>query len=432
MDLVPILPPRPLWTDRQLIAAADLTAEQTLQDARLARLRRFALGWGVVAGFEVQIAGAGLLIRSGYGFSPLGAEIYLAGDLPWTGVLADLTRACVSGSGPGCDRPARDGGPVDDAIYEAWIVARPETLVSCPRAHLPAGCATAGHDWAYSRQSGAIRVEVVCTLPVGLLPDARDCAAVQALLAGGDVPMPPDLPDLLPLAQVRFRVDGLIAVTKDTRRRLLPLSQLQAALACCDCADTDDGNDAPQNDTVNDTVNDTINDTFNDTVPDSVWDAPFDHLLGDLLDDFTGFIPVPQVNLQLRLEEVFDTALGPLSPGRGGFLKDPLQAFAAAALVTTAAGLRKWLAGDYAGIYETSRGNILQPLSTTQRLKPLGDLIADTPNIDLLRARHGQTPVPEVALIELGATRRDNDGLLAGGAAMLGFVQLRLQQMFVG
>jgi len=37
-------PPRPLWSDRMMIAAADLAAEQAFQDAQRARLRAHALG----------------------------------------------------------------------------------------------------------------------------------------------------------------------------------------------------------------------------------------------------------------------------------------------------------------------------------------------------------------------------------------------------
>ena len=67
-------PKRPNWTDRQMIAAADLRAEQDWQDAQLSRLRRLALGWGVVAGLEVVRDGTGVRIEPGYGISAAGSE----------------------------------------------------------------------------------------------------------------------------------------------------------------------------------------------------------------------------------------------------------------------------------------------------------------------------------------------------------------------
>lgn len=422
MQPIPIHPRRPLWTDRQLITAADLTAEQTLQDARLARLRRYALGWGVVAGFEVVIDTQGLRIRAGYGISPLGAEVYLADDLLWPEALTHLVAACAPGPAGICDQPGpRSSVSVDETLHEAWIVLRPETLVSCPRAHVPAGCASAGNDWAYSRQTGALQIDVVCSLDAGLLPDARGCDTVQTLFAGGDVPLPPDLPDMLPLAHVSFSALGLFTVSTATRRRLLPLSELQAALACCDCAPPGDaGNDLPQN----------------DDVTDSVWDAPFDHALGDLLDDFEGALPAPRKDLRLRLAQIFADETSPFVRPHAGFLRDPLQACAAAAMVTRMADFDDWQAGRFSDIFDRLRGlnigGIRLPGMTDLSSQTLAQLLARTQNIEALKTGYGTTPVKDVPVIELAAAVLDEARLTPGAAAMLGFVQLRLAQMFQG
>ena len=418
MDLIPTLPRRPLWTDRQLIAAADLTAEQTWQDARLARLRRYALGWGVVAGFEVEIAGAGLLVRPGYGITPLGHEIYLAAPLPLPDVLACLLATCAPGLGGSCDIPAVVIGEADQLEFGAWLVLCPDTVQSCPRPGVAAGCDHPGQSWALSRQSGALRIEVVCGLDAGLLPDARSCPDIQDLFAGGDVPLPPDVPDMLPLVQVNFGTLGLFSVTTATRRRLLPLAELQAVLSCCDCTQLPD---PPQNDTINDTIN--------DTVVDDVWDNPLDHVLADLLDEFDGFFPDRKRDPLRKLAEVFRAGGIGVQPG---FLRDPLQAFVAAAVVSSADEFQLWVDGDFEAIYTAARGRGGPAGPRDLARQTLGQLTRDTPNLADVRAQFGTTPVSDVMTLDPDVILLGGRNLDPGSAAMLRFVQLRLKQMVQG
>lgn len=415
MDLIPIPPRRPLWTDRQLIAAADLTAEQDWQDAQLARLRRYALGWGVVAGLEVVIEGPGLVVKPGYGITPLGHEVYLAAQLPLPDVLACLLATCAPGLGGNCDNPQVFVGEADQLEFDAWLVLCPDSVQSCPRPAVAAGCAHPGQGWALSRQSGALRVEVVCGLEAGLLPHDRDCADIQALFAGGDVPLPPEVPDMLPLAHVSFGTLGIFSVATATRRRLLPLAEVQAVLACCDCAEVPDP--PPQNDTVN------------DVVVDDVWDSPLDHDLGDLLDAFDGFFPDRRRDPLRKLVDVFrqrGVVIGPT------FLREPLQACAAAAIVSTGPALQDWIDGNYPAIFTAARGPGGLLLPQDLRLRTLGQLVAASPNVAGLRAEFGAEPVRNILKLDRGGAVFGNRTPDPGVVAMLGFVQLRLDQMLQG
>lgn len=411
MDLIPIPPRRPLWTDRQLIAAADLTAEQDWQDAQLARLRRYALGWGVVAGLEVVTEGPGLVVKPGYGITPLGHEVYLPAQLPLPDVLGHLLATCAAGLGVNCDNPAVFIGEADQLEFGAWLVLCPDILQSCPRPGVAAGCDHPGQSWTLSRQSGALRVEVVCGLQAGLLPDARDCADIQALFAGGDVPLPPDVPDMLPLAHVSFGTLGIFNVTTATRRRLLPLAEVQAVLACCDCTDIPDP--PPQN----------------DTVTDDVWDAPLDHELGDLLNAFDGFFPDLKRDPLRKLSDVFKKT-GNLP--RPNVFRDPLQAMAAAALVDDVEQFQLWVDGDDLAIYAAARGRGGPFGQRDIPRQTLDQLISTSPNVAELRLQFGATPVSDILNLDRGGMVFGAKTLEPGAAAMLGFVQLRLRQMLQG
>lgn len=415
MELVPVLPKRPLWTDRQLIAAADLKAEQGWQDAQLARLRRYALGWGVVAGLEVIYTEDGALqIGPGYAVSPLGHEVYLAEALTWEEIKAALLAACLPEYCGSCDDPRGLPDAVTEVSYEAWIVVRPDLVQSCPRPLIAEGCGNAGNAWALSRQSGALKFEVVCALEAGLLPDARPCPEVQALFAGGVVPMPPDLPDMVPLAHIGFTVFGIESITMATRRRLLPLSEVQAALTCCDCQTPVPVTPTPVEPTPVEP-------------PASVWKDPLSHRFTELFAESAGFFPDPVRDPSRSVASVFATRG---TPPLGRFIKDPLEAFVAAAVVVTEADLALWQAGDFAKIVTTAaKGPVFGPRGGTGlRSMTLAQVMTKSPNVAAFLTAHGDEQVKALDDLVAAGPRDDSPGV----RAILLFVQLRLDQMLKG
>lgn len=339
MEPVFIMPRRPLWVDRQMIAAADLTAEQDWQDAQRARLRRFALGWGVVAGFEVIKGGDGLRIKKGYGLTPMGHEIYLPDDLNWEGIGKDLRAACHPSAENACSDLS--GQSSDGESGAAWIVARLVDAASCPRPGVPEGCAHAGNHWAYTRNATGVQFEICCNLDPAMLLPASDCDEAAALLKEGAVPMPDDLDfDVLPIAAIQFGSDGIETVTVVGRRRLLPMSLLQDALACCSCHETE-----PVEPT----------DPVIPTEPDgTIWDKLPDGELGDVFADFGGFFVDPEFWNFVDINGVFKSESFKEKVDNAGLALPIFKSFASAQLVTDQDQLSLWLKGEYLELYKTS------------------------------------------------------------------------------
>lgn len=284
MSILTETPLRPKWTDRQRISAADLTAEQLWHDAQLSRLRRLALGWGVVAGLEVRGMANTLTIRPGYGITAAGSEVYLPSELSVTDVFERLCTACGT-VGNICSAPNPATG--QNPPITGWLVLKPVLQESCPRPTVPEGCAHPASAMAFSRQGSALEVVFLCELPENLQRQDPDCASAEAYLDRRPVPMPEIGDDILPLAQVTTVSGRLGAVDMDRRKRLLPLSVLQDVVACCSCHE--DEGETP-------------------TPPDpgtKPWDLPSEFTFGELIETIHDAFPTPEVVFDKSIEDIF-------------------------------------------------------------------------------------------------------------------------------
>lgn len=330
-------PKRPKWSDRQLIAASDLASEQAWSDAQLNRLRSYAHGWGVVAGLGVSRSGDTVDVLPGYGITPTGHEVYVPQLLVLQNASAALIQTCATVWGGSCDvLPTEDGDEGGDT-RTAWLVIRPGVVDTCPRAGVPEGCGHPGNQRNMSRQGAIMTLELICDLPQEYQAGDADCETYQALLKGGTMPMPAPLTNILPIAELTYTRGGLQDLTIETRRRLLPVSVLQGALACCECSHEEP--EEPDED---------------DGEVRGPWDNPFDGRLDELIAEFEGFLPESELALDLTLDEIFTTRSGsPFGRARDA-TRDALllQSLAAAALVQNAASHADFARGNYAKIYK--------------------------------------------------------------------------------
>lgn len=438
MTVIETDPPRPLWSDRMMIAAADLVAEQLYQDAGLARLRAHMLGWGVVAGFEAMIEGETLVIAPGYGMTAQGREVYLAQHVTLADLSSLVVAACRPGGTADCDDLVATHVPPPAAPLRAWVVARVAQVEGCPRPTLPEGCAHPGQVWQMSRQAGAITIGIACAVDPAYLAAPADCAAMRALRDGAPVPMPALLEDMLVLAEVeRDTAGGPSTVTTATRRLLLPVAVLQDMLACCDCL----GDEVP--DPEPEPEPEPGPEPGPDGRDESVWDYPAKWTLADLIDDLAGFFPRGAGDLALPLWEVFRD--GPAMAHLPHAQRLLLRSFAAAAVVSTTADFASWDGGQYLSVMATAanrlrggRGVALSGSAIAAGLAgagpdplnvSLGDLAAMTPNIPDLRSSRGGLTV-RLLLSYSPARVRDERALIgAGPAAMLAWMHGRLSEM---
>jgi hypothetical protein len=235
----------PLYSDRQIVRAEDLTLDRTSRDAELARLRRYLHGWGVVAGLVPFLDGSKLALSRGYGVTPSGREVFLPDTIVVEGVLGKRVVACCGPGKAGCELVSEetagtDGGVSADPVT-AWLVARPAASPGDLRAGVPADCEHPATTLLPSRTCGGVALGLLCSLPELHEPSRTDCAAVTRLIRGvrGGPPDPVDLPppvlpgdDLLVLARLVVR-DGAVEVHLGPRRTLLPTWVLQEWIVAC-------------------------------------------------------------------------------------------------------------------------------------------------------------------------------------------------------
>ncbi|KGK41935.1 hypothetical protein LH51_10980 [Nitrincola sp. A-D6] len=279
--------------DRQLIAAADLTAEQRWQDAQLMRLRRLALGWGVVAGLEVSAKGDGIVIAPGYGITAAGSEVYLPDKFYWSGLPKRIAKTCGDGSNPCSDPTERktEGSPASGA----WLVLVPQPVESCPRPTVPEGCAHPGSAFAYTRQGMGLIPELRCELPEHLLRQLPDCKRVKAFLEDAPVPMPEIEDDILPLAWISCDKKEQVAIEMERRRKLLPLSLLQDMISCCNCTEPVMPDPEPEPEPIP------------EPKPDvgSAWENPHSSPIGRLIEQIEDALPDGSRDFELSFAEIF-------------------------------------------------------------------------------------------------------------------------------
>ena len=246
----------PLYFDRQVIRAGDLTLDRSSRDAELARMRRYLHGWGIVGGLVPVVvqttAGVGFLVTAGYGVTPSGKELFLGQELTVEQDLAQLVRMNCGPEAARCDDPEsfdptvaqRADGEAGE-LGTAWLIARPVRTPRDLRPQVPGDCEHPANRLMASRECHGISLELVCELPPIHQPSLPDCRTVSQLLWGGNdsPPIPLELPprvaaadDFLVLARLdlsRFWAFEFLAVDLAARRRLLPLWLMQDWLIAC-------------------------------------------------------------------------------------------------------------------------------------------------------------------------------------------------------
>jgi hypothetical protein len=228
---------RPLYFDRQLLIADDLSLEQGFEDRRLALLARHTLGWGVASGFMLttrQAAGGiGLVVSPGYGLTPLGDEVYLTQEVVLDGIVTAIKGSCCAPADC-ANVDASGGGMHPGQVIRAWIVARPGEIDGGPRPAMPEGCGHPGNTMLPSRRCGGARVEIVCSL---VAPHTSPPLALQqlhlAVCGPWGPPMPGDVSDAanyVVLGAVEIVPEGVFAIPRD--RRLIPRLDTLGRLVC--------------------------------------------------------------------------------------------------------------------------------------------------------------------------------------------------------
>jgi hypothetical protein len=241
----------PLYADRHVLRAEDLTLDRAGHDAELARMRRLMHGWGAVTGLVPVHTEGALVVTPGYGVTPAGHEVFLPGPLV-AERLAEHVVACCGPGGGDCELPPEgETEPLGEGVtVTAWILVRPAQTPGDLRTGVPEGCAHPVSTLLPSRSCGSIVLELACDLPDSHVREPTTCAALTALICGGgDIP---PAPVLLPLAAeddalVLGRVvvaDGQPTVDLDGRHRLLPLAVVQDWLVACVCPDVRERLDA--------------------------------------------------------------------------------------------------------------------------------------------------------------------------------------------
>jgi hypothetical protein len=241
----------PLYFDRQVVRAEDLTLDRASHDAELARMRRILHGWGVVAGLIPALDDDTLTVSPGYGITPLGDEVYLTTPLSVDQIRGRVWGCCGPGQA-GCEVVDEEDIRAIAAAAEvgevtSWLIARPLSVEGDLRPGVPEGCAHPANNLLPSRACDAVALELICELPASHHSEPADIAGMCQLVCNegagrstGDFALRP-MPE--PVAQSEnFVVLGrLIATTVSVRfhpadrRPLLPVWLLQAWVMACTC-----------------------------------------------------------------------------------------------------------------------------------------------------------------------------------------------------
>ncbi len=335
-EIITSFPKRPKWVNRQLIAASDLSAEQAWQDAQLSRLRRFAMGWGVVAGLEVEGLGDILSIAPGYGITAAGSEIYVPEEVILSDIFAQICEAC---GGDPHDCGNLDGGEGEEKAQTGWLMLKPVILESCPRATLPEGCEHPGSAFAYTRQGAGAIPAFECELPDPLQRQDPECDTVESYLGTEPVPLPKVEDDILPLAQITCLPGRIRQVDMSRRVKLLPMALMQVIVECCECHDEEvepiepgGGSEKP-------------------------WDNPNDRDINDLIDSIVDAFPRGERDFGLQYGEIYtgEEVIG-FTRARAPKKNLIIKSFAASLLVKDDDDLTALFKGQFDDIYADATG----------------------------------------------------------------------------
>lgn len=239
----------PLYFDRQVVRAEDLTLDRASHDAELTRMRRYLHGWGVVAGLIPTILPDGTLtVTKGYGITQTGAEIWLSGPMAVPGIRERIWACC----GPGdvdCtlvdteERAEREAEIEAVESVESWLILRPLATPSDPRPGIPAGCEHPAYSLLPTRSCDGLSLELLCALDPADRPPPPRCEDLRRLICGGEDGMAA----LLPMPEPGQTDDDFILLGKLTagresvvyeplqRRTVLPVSLLQDWMTACLC-----------------------------------------------------------------------------------------------------------------------------------------------------------------------------------------------------
>lgn len=234
----------PLYFDRQIVRAEDLTLDRSSRDTELARMRRYLHGWGVVAGLIPVIQDGVLAVTPGYGVTPSGDELFLSAPLLVEGPIEAKVRARCGPGERGCELPADEDDDDDPGKQvDAWLIARPLQRESALRPGVPAGCQHPTTTLMPSRSCNGVVLGLMCSLPESHQLPPADCGEISRTICGTrgrppiPVPFPPALDpeaEFLVLGRLQTRAGGVLLSLHD-RRRLLPVSVLQEWIGSCGC-----------------------------------------------------------------------------------------------------------------------------------------------------------------------------------------------------
>ncbi|MDQ0322157.1 hypothetical protein QO002_004363 [Pararhizobium capsulatum DSM 1112] len=240
----------PLYFDRQVVRADDLTLDRSSHDAELARMRRMLHGWGIVTGFALVNTDSerqAVTVTPGYGITPNGNEVFLTEAIELSG-LAEVLAVCCGPGMPGCeivDENARRRAEETAAngTVEGWLVARPYLKDGELRPGVPEGCEHPANALLPSRRCEGVTFDIVCGLKFPHVQDAPSCEYLSNWIcrppAEGREPLPLPMPveaceDYLVIGRITIN-DGVFRQTYENRRPLFPVSLLQDWMMACLC-----------------------------------------------------------------------------------------------------------------------------------------------------------------------------------------------------
>ncbi|WP_224824343.1 hypothetical protein [Cognatishimia sp. MH4019] len=226
----------PLYFDRQIVRASDLNLGRESRNAELDRMRRYALGTGIVAGLILEPGEKGVVLTGGYGVSPSGNEVFLERDLQLENLDEAIKELCPEGS----DACALDEVE-ETGVLSAWLLIRPMLAEAQKRPGVSDDCGHPANVLRPARACHTVEIVLLKTLPDAMRHTAPTCKTRNPFICFGKAVPNIEIPaaydphtDLLVLGRVSFSEDGF-DIEMIERRRLLPMQLMQEWLMACLC-----------------------------------------------------------------------------------------------------------------------------------------------------------------------------------------------------
>ncbi len=226
----------PLYFDRQIVRASDLNLGRESRNAELDRMRRYALGTGIVAGLTLELGEKGVVLTGGYGVSPSGNEVFLEKDL----LLEDLDEAIKELCPDDSDACALDEVE-ETGVRSAWLLIRPTLAEAEKRPGVSDDCGHPANVLRPARACHTVEVVLLKDLPETMKQTVLTCEDRNPFLCFGKAVPNIEIPaaydphtDLLVLGRVSISEEGP-DIEMIERRRLLPLQLMQEWLTACLC-----------------------------------------------------------------------------------------------------------------------------------------------------------------------------------------------------